>query len=338
MKIPTPRQLPSGSWYVRVMVDGRSVSITRDTEKEAVAAAMQIKAGKETAPARSALTLSGAIDNYIESRENVLSPSTVRGYRAIQRTRFQAHMNRRIGDMTADQWQRAVNAEAKLCNAKTLTNSWRFISSVIHDVTGRRISVRLPQIVSKDLLWLDKEQIPIFLEAARGHACEMTALLALSSLRRSEICALRWENIDIEHGCIHVNGSAVLDNDGNLVVRKENKNSTSRRTIPFLLPRIRELYEESDTHTGLVVKHHINSTYGMINSICRRCGLPEVGVHGLRRSFASLALFHLKLPEDVVMRIGGWSDIYTMRKIYTKLSESEILRRGKEYESFFSFL
>ena len=35
MKIPKARQLPSGSWFVRVMIDGKRHSITRPTRKEA---------------------------------------------------------------------------------------------------------------------------------------------------------------------------------------------------------------------------------------------------------------------------------------------------------------
>ena len=45
MKIPKARQLPSGAWFCRVRVDGQDISITRDTQKEAVAEAMAVKAG-----------------------------------------------------------------------------------------------------------------------------------------------------------------------------------------------------------------------------------------------------------------------------------------------------
>jgi hypothetical protein len=50
MRIPKAKQLPSGSWYIRIRVDGEDVSITRNTEAEAIAEAMSIKAGlKEVA-------------------------------------------------------------------------------------------------------------------------------------------------------------------------------------------------------------------------------------------------------------------------------------------------
>ena len=45
MKTPKAKKLPSGSWYVSVRIDGKDISITRSTEKEAVAESMAIKAG-----------------------------------------------------------------------------------------------------------------------------------------------------------------------------------------------------------------------------------------------------------------------------------------------------
>lgn len=148
MKIPTARKLPSGSWYCRVRIHGRDISITRPTKKEAIAEAMAIKAGikkdDKLAPGQlRAKTVSQAINDYIAARQNVLSPATIRGYRIIQRCRFQKIQNSRIFDITREGWQRIVNDEAKLCSAKTLKNAWGLISAVIRESTGQQISVRL---------------------------------------------------------------------------------------------------------------------------------------------------------------------------------------------------
>ena len=43
MKTPTAKKLPSGRWRVQVMVDGNRVSVTADSEKEAIAKAMEMK-------------------------------------------------------------------------------------------------------------------------------------------------------------------------------------------------------------------------------------------------------------------------------------------------------
>lgn len=335
MKIPQARKLPSGAWNIRVQANGKTHSITKPTEKECVAEAAAIKAGLKDArlnPSRK--TLTKAIDDYIESRQNVLSPSTIRGYRVIQKNRFQQYILRDISKLTQEQWQRAVNQEAKLCSAKTLKNAWGFVSSVIEETTDRRYSVRLPQVVANDLPFLTAEQIPVFLEALKGEHCEIGALLALSSLRRSEIFALRWSDIDLDNGCIYVHGAAVHDENGKLIQRKENKNKSSRRTIPFILPQLRQAVEIADKKSEYVFTNGEHYLQRNINRICKKSGLPNVGVHGLRRSFASLA-YHLGISEEVAMRTGGWSDYTTMRKIYTKVSQKDIQDQANIYTAFF---
>ena len=82
VKVPKPRQLPSGSWFGRVTVDGERCSITAASEAEYYAKAKAIKLGLIAAEKKApSLALGKAIDDYIESKENVLSPSTILGYR-----------------------------------------------------------------------------------------------------------------------------------------------------------------------------------------------------------------------------------------------------------------
>ena len=336
MKLPEPRKLPSGSWNVRVQIDGQTHSITKPTAKACVKEAMALKSGAKEARRRSNTTVALAIDEYIRDRENILSPSTIRGYRAIARTRFQASMRWDVNTATPDQWQRAVNQEARLCSAKTLKNAWGFLSAVILESTGRKITVRLPQIIPNELPFLTAEQIPTFLTAIHGKGCEIAALLALSSLRRSEILALKWTDIDLDGNCIYVHGAAVQGTDNALIQRKENKNTSSRRTIPFIIPQLRDAVASADKTNPLVYPGNPNQIWQSVNRICKREGLPEVGVHGLRRSFASLA-YHLGMSEEVTMRTGGWSDIATMRKVYTKVSQKDILDQAQIFQSFFDF-
>ena len=335
MKIPKARQLPSGAWFCRVRVGDQDISITRPTEKEAIAEAMAIKAGiKEAEKQPKRITLTKAIDDYIDARRNILSPSTIRGYRAIQKYRFQSMMHKDITVVTQDQWQRAVNAEARQISAKTLTNSWRFISSAISEATGKSISIHLPQLIPNEHPWLTPEQIPVFVEAVKGTTVEVPALLALSSLRRSELLELKWKDVDLNKNIIQVNGAAVIDENGKLVRKKETKNTTSRRTVPIIPPLENAL--RSMTPKGeYVVTLSPAWLYASINQICEKNGLPKVGIHGLRHSFASLA-FHLNMPEQVAMRIGGWANDQTMKKIYTHLAQADVAKHAEAFTSFFA--
>lgn len=337
VKIPSARQLPSGSWFVQLRIDGQSLSITKPTEKEAIAEAMAIKAGilqaKKTP--KNSLTLSAAISDYISQRENVLSPSTIAGYRVIQRNRFKQLQKTRICEIDDVKWQRMVNIEAKTVSPKTLKNSAMFVQTVIAEYSGVRLSSRLPQIVPNDLPWLTPEQIPVFLEAIKGNKYEIPALLALSSLRQSEIVAMQRKNIDLQEEEITVHGAAVKDDVGNLVRKNENKNLSSRRIVPFLIPQLKDAIQRSDFDPeDYLYPHYSNVLRLNINKVCASAGLPPVGVHGLRRSFASLC-YHLGISEAVTMLAGGWSDFRTMRKIYTKVSKQDIKTQANKFTDFF---
>lgn len=334
MKVPTPRQLPSGAWFVRVQIKGQTYSITKPTEKECIAEAMALKAGVKKAKRKGpSQTVTSAIDDYIESRKSTRSPSTIRGYKAIQKGRFQSMMQKNIYTTTAAQWQKAVDMESYTCSAKTLTNSWRFLSSVIHESTGEWIEVRLPQMVPNNRPWLTPSQIPIFLDAIRGTSVEIPALLALCSLRRSEILDLKWSDINFKKGYLRVNGAAVYDENSSLVHKPQTKNTSSRRNVP-MIPQLMDALQSVERKSEYVVTAKPSGIFAHINRICEKHALPKVGFHGLRHSFASLAC-HVGVKEDVAMRIGGWSDIATMKKIYTHVSQEDIAAQSNLYLNFF---
>lgn len=335
MKVPKARKLPSGSWFVQLRINGESISITRPTEKQAVAEAMNIKAGLKKAEKKpekkEIVTLRKAIDNYIAIRESVLSPSTIRGYRVIQEHRFQAIMDRDISSLTQTCLQSVCNAEARSCSAKTLKNGWGLIGTVIAEQTGNRFNIRLPQIVAHETPFLDAEQIKIFVKEIEGQHGEIPALLALCSLRASEIKALTWDNIDLDKKIIKVRGAAVYDEHNVLVQKESNKNKTSRRDVPIMIPRLLYALQEAKQDSGYVVTISPQTIRRDIIKVCTENGLTVVSIHGLRHSFASLA-YSLRIPEKVAMEIGGWANDQTMRRIYTHVSKADT----KKYEDIIS--
>lgn len=336
MKMPKAKQLPSGSWYVRVRVDGKDISITRQTEKEAIAEAMALKAGmkEEAKRAPAEMTLRDAIEQYIELRQAALSPSTIRGYRIIQENRFQSIMDRTINRTTDKMFQQAINADLQKYSAKTIRNSWGFISTVLKTIANRDVQCALPAVVIKDHEFLEPEQIPVFLDAIKGHAKEIPILLALHGLRASEVLDITWKDIDLKKKMIRVRGAAVLDAGNKLVHKETNKTSSSRRDVPILIPRLIDAVKEAEQTGGYICDFTPPALHHAITRICKANDLPLVGIHGLRHSFASLC-YHLGLPEEMTMRLGGWNDSGTMRKIYTHLASKDIHKYTAALESFF---
>jgi integrase len=330
IKIPTPRKRGQ-KWYVDLRREG--VTVIEDTEAAAIAKAQAIRAGFVPVDKKhAALTLRKAIENYIADRDNSLSPATVRGYYTIQKNAFQAIMDTDI--YSVPNWQAVVNKEAGRISAKTLKNEWGLVKTVLEkNEVAFDVSV-LPQVVSVELPWLDYEQIKTFLDAVHGKPCEMAALFALHSLRRSELFALTPNHI--KDDVIFVSGSIVYDKDYKPVSKKENKNTSSRRKVPIMIPRLAELLNQYDGAPDKpYMKCALNTPGNQINRICAANNLPLIGMHGLRRSFASLA-YHLKWSERQTMETGGWADLETVHKIYIKLSKADEKQDIKNMKAFYN--
>lgn len=340
MKVPEPRRLSSGTWFLQMRLNGVSVPVTASTRKECMDKAALIKAehraGKRAVEHREANTLGQAIDNYIAARENVLSPSTIDGYRRIQRNRFQSVMNRKMS--TVKNWQTVVNKEASVCATKTLKNAWRFICSVMTEngITPPRVTLPAPNGKMRE--WLEPEQIIKLIAEADGTNAALPVLLALHSLRRSEILALTWNDIDLDKKTITVRGAVVQDEKHHYVYRDTNKTEKSARVIPIMIPELLVLLASTpqEARHGVLVTAKPHTIAERINAACRRAGLPEVGTHGLRHSFASLA-YHLGMSELETMELGGWTDTRTMHGIYTHLASADRLNAKNKLMDFYGF-
>lgn len=273
--------------------------------------------------------------NYIENKRNILSPSTIRGYKSIKENRYQGIVLKRVDEID---WQKAINEDAADHKPKTVKNGWRFVCSVLRENGITPPSVALPQIVQEEHPYLEPEQIPAFLKAIKGEPCEIACLLGLHSLRRSEIVALTWDNVDLKHGLIDVHGAIVYDDKNKLIRKDANKNVSSRRTIPIMIPALSEALKAvpRDKRVGRVVTVTPNAILKQVNRVCERNGFPKIGVHGLRHSFASLAFSaDVGLTEREVMEIGGWSDPQTVHKIYEHLAKKNRLKAANKMAKFY---
>lgn len=334
MKVPKAQKMSSGNYFIRMRLGGQEITVTRPTEKEAIRAAELLKAehrnGKRLEAAESNPTLRVAIDKYIEARTNVLSPSSIRSYRIIQRNRFNSVMDTKIDQVYS--WQVVINNEARLCSPKTLKTAFMFVRSVLKENGIDPGNVKLPPVLLTPKEFLDPDQIRIFLEAVKGKECEMASLLALHSLRRSELLALEKSSVDLKRGTITVRGAIVPDEHNNYIKKQTNKTASSARVVPIMIPRLAELVAAAPS--GQLVKTHPECIGRQINRVCEESGLPRICVHGLRRSYASLA-YHLGLSERETMEMGGWADQATMHKIYIHVAEKDRLAAAQKMLSFY---
>ena len=346
MKVPEPRRMSSGNYYIYLRLNGVGVPVTAPTAKECKRTAELIKAeyrankrqiepfvvAKPELPKEP--TVSEAIDKYLASRQNTLSPSTVRFYRSVQKHRFAAVMSKTISSVT--NWQAVVDAEAKTISVKTLRNAFCAVRTAVKAATGIDIPpARFGVPVPHERAFLTADEIPAFVAAAAPTKYAVPLLLALSSMRVSEIQALDWKDIKKAPDFIQVRGAVVFDEHNKYQKKKQAKNASSTRNVPILIPELKTALERDRQPSGSVIPCSQNNLRLACHRICQQAGVTDVGLHGLRHSFASLA-YHLRVPEQIAMEIGGWSNAGTMRKIYTHIAQNDIKRYQEAMGDFYA--
>ncbi len=321
-KYPAFRVLADGSLLGQLMVDGQRTTVKAATEEEYRARIDALRTGVlELKRHPEKRTLESVLRAYIDKNDGVLSPATIRGYEIIYNNRFKSCMKKRVCDID---FQEMIQEEVRAKRApKSTRNAWGLVSSSFRAAGIPVPDVNLPAVPESDGDFLDYEQIQTFLAAIRGDKAETAALLMLHSLRMSELRKLTADQVG--GGMIHVRGAIVQGKDNKPVEKQTNKNRTSRRDIPIMIPRLEDLIPAS----GPVVTIAPTTMQRRIKDVCRACGLPECSPHDLRRSFASLAK-HLGWSPDTLKAVGGWSNMETVNRIYAKLAQQD---KNKDIEN-----
>lgn len=307
------KKLPSGKWRCLVYV-GRDEngkrkykSFTADTRKEAeflAAAHVAHKIHDE-----SIMTIGRAVKEYIESKDNVLSPSTVEGYRTIERNRIASIKDIQIADFDTLAAQRYVNGLSKKLSPKTVRNTWGLIAAAISmQEPGKKFAVTFP---AKRKIYRELPTAAEVIAAVKGTNVELPTLLAMwLSLRMSEVRGLKYK--DIKNGVLTVQRSMLLVGSEE-VLRENNKtyDSTRRIRLPSYLINVIGTGRPDE----FIVKEGKNTIYDRFVTAIDRAGLPHMRFHDLRHLNASV-LLELGIPEKYAMERGGWSTPSTLQNVY----------------------
>lgn len=339
MKVPTAKQLPSGAWFCRIRVRGQDIGITKPTEKEAVAEAMAIKAGVMKQPRQKvAKTVNDCIDEYIDARSSILSPATIRGYRTIQRSRMQLLIDLQVDRVTERLVQRSINQDAQQVSPKTVKNTYALLFSALEDQGIHLETNRLnfPQAKRTEKIIYTREQIAQLLQAVRDTDLEITVLLAAwLGLRRSEICGLKWDCVDLENRKIRIDSAIVYGEDFR-PVEKGTKTTASTRTLdcPEYLAQVLEAAPRTSEY---VVPIQPNTLSRRFDALLKSEGLPHIGLHNLRHTNASVMLA-MGVPDKYAMALGGWSTDATMKQVYQHTMQSELQAAATRRDQYFEEL
>ena len=343
MRIPEPKQLPSGKWYMQVCVDGKRYNQTFETEDDAIywASGLKTKSIDDKVPHRE-VTVKKAFADYIDSRSNILSPSTLKSYKNIQENYFKNLMPKKAVSVKRMDVQKEINAMAGNKSYKTIKNAVALLLSVLSDYTdidAKRLTY--PQKAEKEHAFLEAPQIAKLLDVCRGDKIEIPILLALwLGLRRSEICALEWSDFDFEKKTVSITKALVPNDKNKYVLKNTTKTEKSKRTLAlpdYVISRLEALQPDSSKRAGRITTMNPNDIYNHFKVICDNNGIPFVGIHGLRHTNASVML-SIGVTAKMAMARGGWSSKETMQNIYQHLFSSDKEAADTKINEYFSAL
>lgn len=335
IKVPKPKQLPSGTWFAQLTVKGKRVSVSAASEGEWYIKARAIKAGLvEAAKAPERLTLKTACDKYIEQSRGRLRPSVAQGYESIVENSFQKLMSTRLDLITDKMCQAAVDEECKRISVrgkpyapKTIANRWMFIATVLHQyVPALRTDVRLPEVRQNPVQILTPEQV---YSAVKGTEIELPVLLSMwLSFSMSELRGLT-KSKSISNGQISV-VETVVDIKGKPVRDSGGKEEKRTRTLD-LPPYIAHLIDQVEG--DVIVPFTAQALSKRFYAALERAGLPHIAFHKLRHINASV-MAELNISDPDANARGGWKTDHVRKQVYThsfSASRKEADRKIDEY-------
>jgi len=333
-------KLPSGKYRVQVVAgrddSGKRIvkSFTAETEWQALKMADEYKKGIYKAP--SEMTVYRAISAYMDSRSNILSPSTIKGYKTIREARLQLIRDTKLSELTAADIQRAVNFDAKRLSRKSIKSALALLKSALSmqdtEINLKRITLPTARKTKRSIP--SAQQV---IKAVIGSDIELPCLLAMwLSLRVSEVRGLQFRDISEDGEYISVN-RVNLYIDGKNIVRDVTKTEESTRTnrLPkYLHDLIMAVPHTKDTDFIVPLSYDVISR--RFKKLMTENGL-EMTFHTLRHEFAS-TLNNLGVPSDYIQKLGGWSTDNVMKAVYTHTSAENEQKYQTVIDTFFTGL
>lgn len=194
---------------------------------------------------------------------------------------------------------------------------------------------KVPQEKEKIVVW-DDNQLKYFLNQIKGTQLYLPALIiSLTGLRIGEMCGLRWDNVNLEEGAIHIREQVIIDKKNHkLIHAKILKTDSAYRSIsipPVLIAILskHKLEQPQSNEKGFVILDKDNNMANPRNvsmdftkkvakykdtledkikkskkEIKDYRQLPQFSIHGLRHTHATILLLKGENIKVISERLG----------------------------------
>ena len=291
------------------------------------------------------------LDDWLEYwMEEIIRPTradtTVYGYTKI----ITNHLSPALGETPVQQLtpQHIQQYYTMLLRDKGLSpNTIRrhhdLLSSALRTAVKQDILIRCPadrveppRVVPHETKFYSPENLKRLYAEVEGSWLELVVKLAgCLGLRREEICGLKWTCVDFSRRRIHIREARTAA--GASIVQKETKNRSSTRILHLtddLYPLLRREFQRQEEDrsrlgeawpdTGLVLVDRAGQPYSPNNvslafhRFVRKHNLPDITLHGLRHTFATVASAQ-GAPLFEIGKALGHPTPATTGRIYTHL-------------------
>jgi integrase len=238
---------------------------------------------------------------WLESIKGSLRASTVRRYESVCRVHIfpSALGERRLDQLTPLQLQTLY--QEKLASGLSV-RSVQIIHATLHKGLGQAVRWSLipgniasladqPKYRRKDINPFSEEQVKVLLDAAKGDGLEALYILAVTTgLRKGEILALKWEDVDLGKGTLRVRRTL---SEGGI---NPPKTKSGKRNIQLSRAAIESLnkhqrYSNWVFCTSIGTPIQGNNLYNRhFKPLLKKAGLPHKRFHDLRHTCATLLL------------------------------------------------
>mgnify|MGYP004465005479 FL=1 len=204
----------------------------------------------------------------------------------------------------------------------------------------------------------DKNQLKEFLDLLKqNEPYQMYAafrVLAFTGMRKGELAALKWSDVDFRNETISINKTAALDSTGKFNIQTPKTRKSVRtisvdtitlNTLKTWKNKLRkELFKQGKnidkgdgfifhTENGKLILKHINY---FLTMIIKKYDLPPIKPHGFRHTHASLLFESGASIKEVQDRLGH-ENIKTTMDIYTHVTKSAREKTAEKFANYIGF-
>jgi len=301
---------------------------------------INVKRGLHTAPSKS-ITVADACDKWIK---HVIADGRERGTVAQYEQHARIHIIPRIGNVKLANLEAAAEAFREDLLATLSRPMARKVMVSFHQMLKSNRYGHVAQGVTIQVSKRDKRRLEVgrdiptaqevrrmVVAATDTRARALLLLVAFTGLRASELRGLRWSDIDLKKGEVHVRQRA-----DRFAEIGSPKSKDSRRTVPLDLGTIGDALKQWKLACGNFVSDlvfpaheggpmHHKAFLGILRSVIRDAGIRnKYGLHAFRHFFASWCINPKadggrELPPKSVQALLGHSSIVMTLDVYGHL-------------------